>query len=172
MLSGAELPGFNDPLGVLRACHQRILARCDTLEKLPAHLAAKGADSEARSAIGQIINYFSSSAVHHHQDEEIDLFPILSQQSLQLAATVSRLQQEHTRLDALWAALAAALEKPDELPNNAQLTGLIQRFCALNRAHVDCENREVLSMAQHILNVQQIEELGAAMARRRGLHRS
>jgi hypothetical protein len=32
---GEATPGFEDPLGVLRACHRRIAARLDILELLP-----------------------------------------------------------------------------------------------------------------------------------------
>ena len=53
-----EIPDFNDPLGVLRACHDRMLVQCDTLEKLPAHIAANGVDDEARSAISKAVKYF------------------------------------------------------------------------------------------------------------------
>ncbi len=76
-----ELPDFNDPLGILKACHQRMLMYCGILDKLIPHIADKGVDAEARSAIGKVKTYFSTSAVHHHQDEEEDLFSILARQS-------------------------------------------------------------------------------------------
>jgi len=73
-----ELPDFDDPLGVLRACHERMLAQCNTLQGLVTHVAHNGVDDEARSAIGNVIHYFTTSALHHHQDEEQDLFPLLN----------------------------------------------------------------------------------------------
>ena len=45
-----ELPDFDDPLGMLHACHERMLEHCDILEQLVPHIADKGVDSEARSA--------------------------------------------------------------------------------------------------------------------------
>ena len=50
-----ELPDFDDPLGVLRACHERMLSHCDMLQKLPEHVAANGVDEEARSAINRVV---------------------------------------------------------------------------------------------------------------------
>ena len=163
-----ELPGFDDPLGVLQACHERMLAQCDILEKLPAHIAARGVDDEARSAIRQVVTYFSTSAVHHHADEEQDLFPILNHQSLKLAEIVYRLRQDHEKLDQLWQTLSAELNKPATLAENTAFAEHAQAYCAACREHVTVENKELLSIAQHILSSQQLEDIGRAMARRRG----
>jgi hemerythrin-like domain-containing protein len=167
-----ELPDFNDPLGLLRACHERMLAQCDTLEKLPAHIAANGVDAEARSAISNAVSYFSRSAVHHHQDEEEDLFPLLQHQSLKLADMIYRLKQEHEQLAARWESLAAAFRKPGDLGENPEFATQLQQFCGLYREHIKFENEDLLAMAQHILSQRQLEEMGDAMARRRGLRRS
>ncbi|VAW72714.1 Repair of Iron Centers di-iron protein [hydrothermal vent metagenome] len=165
----AEIPDFNDPLGVLRACHERMLAQCDMLEKLPAHIAAKGIDDEARSAISRAGKYFSSSAVHHHQDEEEDLFPLLQHQSLKLAESIFRLKQEHQQLTASWDSLAAFFKNPADLKNNPEFVSQLEQFCELYRSHIKFENEDLLAMAQHIISQRQQEELGNAMARRRGL---
>lgn len=162
-----ELPDFDDPLGVLRACHQRMLAQCDILDKLPAHIAANGVDDEARSAISRIVTYFSTSAVHHHQDEEQELFPLLNRQSLKLADIVHRLRQDHAKLDQLWQQLMPDLKKPGSLAENPDFGDHAAAFCAACRAHIDIENKELLGMAQHILSHQQLQDIGKAMARRR-----
>lgn len=163
-----ELPGFDDPLGVLRACHERMLAHCDILEKLPAHIAAEGVDAEARSAIRNVVTYFSTSAVHHHQDEEQDLFPILNRQSLKLADIVHRLKRDHEKLDQMWQQLSAALKTPATLADNTEFAEQAKAYCDACRQHITVENKELLSMAQHILSSRQLEDLGKAMARRRG----
>lgn len=167
----AEIPDFNDPLGVLRACHERMLAQCDTLEKLPAHIAANGVDDEARSAISRAVKYFSTSARHHHQDEEQDLFPLLNRQSLKLAEIIHRLKQEHASLTQLWEQLLQDLGKPSALTENPDFESHVEQFCSTYREHIDYENKELLGMAQHILSQQQLEDMGKAMARRRGVRR-
>jgi hemerythrin-like domain-containing protein len=165
----AQLPDFSDPLGVLRACHERMLAHCDIVQKLPQHLAAQGVDDEARKAIGNMVKYFSTSAVHHHQDEEQDLFPHLNRQSLKLADLVHRLKQDHKKLDQLWQDLLPGLKKPASLVEDSAFPYRVAAFCDAHRAHIALENGELLAMAQHILSQRQLEELGKAMARRRGL---
>jgi hemerythrin-like domain-containing protein len=166
-----QLPDFDDPLGVLRACHERMLSHCDMLQKLPAHLAASGVDDEARSAVNRIVSYFSTSAVHHHQDEEQDLFPLLNRQSLKLADIVYRLKKDHEQLDELWKQLLPELKKPASLGENPDFAAHVDAFCAAYRAHISVENKELLSMAQHILSHKQLQDIGKAMARRRGLRR-
>jgi len=166
-----ELPDFDDPLGILRACHERMLAQCDTLQELVPHIAQHGADEEARTAIGNVISYFSTSAVHHHQDEEQDLFPLLNRQSLKLAEIIHRLKQEHATLTQLWEQLAQDLGKPSALTENPDFEAHVEQFCSTYREHIEYENKELLGMAQHILSQQKLEDMGRAMARRRGVRR-
>jgi len=167
----SEIPDFDDPLGVLRACHERMLAQCDTLQGLVPHIAQNGIDDEARSAIGNVINYFTTSAAQHHQDEEQDLFPLLNRQSLKLAEIIYRLKQEHESLVQLWEHLLQDLNKPSALAENVDFESRVEQFCSAYREHIDYENRELLGMAQHILSRRQLEDMGKAMARRRGVRR-
>ena len=64
------LPGFDDPIGLLRACHEKMLAHCDLLAAL---LDKDTLDDEAREAARNLVRYFSQSAPLHHRDEEEDL---------------------------------------------------------------------------------------------------
>jgi len=164
-----DIPDFGDPLGLLRACHERMLANCDTLEKLVPHLHDKGLDDEARSAITHITRYFTTSAVHHHQDEEQDLFPLLNGQSLKLAEIIYKLKQDHQQLDVLWQQLAADLKQSTTLPENPDFPDHVSQFCRAYRQHIDTENRELLFLAQHSLSARQLEDIGHAMAKRRGV---
>lgn len=165
-------PDFNDPLGLLQACHQRILARCEMLEKLLPHIAAQGVDSEARSAIRNISDYFSTAAVHHSQDEEVDLFPSLNRQSLKLADSVSRLRKQHEALQCLQGSILGALKQSAGLADNAAFASDVTAFCSLYREHIKTEEKELFSIARHILSSRQLEDLGDAMAQRRGVRRA
>ncbi len=162
---------FKDPFGVLHACHDDMLDRCDTLEKLVAHIREHGLDAEARATIAAMVQFFTTSAVQHHQDEETDLFPIISRQSLKLADVVFRLRKEHEQLHELWDSLLLDFKKGAALPEDTGFPQHVRQFCAAYRAHIASENRELLSVAQHILSHQQLEDLGRAMARRRGIRR-
>ncbi len=164
-----DIPDFKDPLGLLRACHERMLANCDTLEKLVPHLRDNGLDDEARSAITGIVKYFTTSAAHHHQDEEQDLFPLLNGQSLKLAEIIYKLKQDHQQLDKLWKQLAADLQQSATPAENPDFAEHVAQFCSAYREHIDTENRELLFMAQHSLSMLQLEDIGRAMAKRRGV---
>jgi len=166
-----EAPDFSDPLGVLRACHERMLAQCDILEKLVPHIAEKGIDAEARSAIARVVQYFTTSAAHHHQDEEVDLFPIINRQSLKLADLIFRLRKEHEELDKLWASVLQTLKKGAALADDQDFPSLVAQFCQKYREHINHENRELLSIAPHILSHKQLEDMGKSMAKRRGIRR-
>lgn len=164
-----ELPDFDDPIGMLEACHQRLLAQCDTLEQLVIHIAAQGVDDEARTAITRVIHYFTTSAVHHHQDEEIDLFPLLNGQSLKISDVIHKLTQEHAQLNTAWASLFNDLRNASALAENREFPAHVATFCEQYRAHIKIEESELFFMARHFLSHEQLESSGKAMAKRRGL---
>ena len=167
----AEIADFNEPLAVLRADHGHILEHCEILEELLPHITDKGVDDEARNTINKVLNYFSAGAVHHRQDKEQNLFPILNRQSLKLADVIYRLKQEQDELAGLWDNIMKALKTPATLADNEAFSGEVEKFCSGYREHIAYEARELLGIAQHILSQRQLEELGDAMAMRRGLRR-
>ncbi|HEX5338277.1 MAG TPA: hemerythrin domain-containing protein, partial [Gallionella sp.] len=70
LTSTPAAPSFDHPLGMLHACHGKILRQCDTLTKLAAHLSRNGCDEQARQAAQGILRYFDTAGQFHHQDEE------------------------------------------------------------------------------------------------------
>lgn len=162
-------PDFSDPLGLLRACHERIFQHCEMLEKLSRHFAEKGADQQFHEAAAKIHRYFSSAAVHHHADEEEDLFPLLARQSPEMIDTVHRLKQDHEQLDALWKELEPLLARPSAIEDAKTFETLAQRFAETNRRHAQKENEELLEIALHILTHEDLKKLGRSMAERRGI---
>jgi len=162
-------PDFSDPLGLLRACHERVLKHCDTLVNLAAHLGDKGLDQDAREAAASVHKYFSVAGKHHHQDEEQDLFPRLARQSLKLADLVHQLKQDHERLDGLWAELEPLLARPAKIEDSSTFLEQAQQYADAYRAHVRRENEELLDMAQHIFGSDELKQIGEKMAARRGL---
>jgi len=159
-----QLPGFDDPIGLLRACHRKMLAHCDLLESLP--------DKPEAGAAQQVLRYFSTNAVTHHRDEEEDLFPRLNRQSLKLADLVYRLKQEHAELDRLWTGIASGLRQLPEAHNDAAFRAAVQAFCALTRDHINRENTEFLPLAASSLSREALGDIGEGMAARRGVRYS
>lgn len=174
-LLGAAAPGFDRPLDVLEACHGRIAKQCDTLEKLLAHLPVHGADSQSRQAARAVQAYFDTAAVHHHDDEERNLFPLLESVNAPGACDlVETLTLEHDELALLWRRLRMQLQSIESAESESDAVAtldaaLTQRFIALNRSHLEFENTHVLPLARQVLGVAEIERLGRAMAARRGV---
>jgi hemerythrin-like domain-containing protein len=162
-------PDFSDPLGLLRACHERVLQHCETLLKLADHIAAQGVDQEAREAAARIYKYFSVAGKHHHQDEEQDIFPRLARVSLKLADRVHQLKQQHQSIDALWQQLAPLLSRPASIEEHAAFKALAQQLAEAYREHIRKENEELLDVAQHIFGRDELNQIGEKMAERRGL---
>ncbi len=167
-LFGSAAPGFDQPLGMLQACHERILRQCDTLVKLAAHIKSHGVDNDARTAAAQVHRYFSTAGQHHHADEEEDLFPLLRGNG-ELAALIAGLQQDHQAMEKEWAALEPLLAAPQSLATQPEFGQRAQAFRTLYARHIDTENNRLLPQAATLLSTDQLRQLGACMARRRGV---
>jgi hemerythrin-like domain-containing protein len=167
-LLGAAAPGFDRPLEVLEACHGRIAKQCDTLDRLLAHLPAHGADVQAQQAARGVLTYFDTAAVHHHDDEERNLFPLLEQAGAPGACDlVETLTLEHDEHAQLWRRLRPQLARIAEGLAHELDAALTRRFAAMNRAHLEFENTHVLPLARQVLSAADVERLGRAMAARR-----
>ena len=169
-LLGPAAPGFERPLEVLEACHARIARQCDTLDRLAAHLPAHGADAQARQAARAVLAYFDTAAVHHHDDEERNLFPLLEAAGARGACDlVETLTLEHEEQTLLWRRLRLELAAIEAAVAATLDAALVQRFVSLNRAHLEFENVHVLPLAREVLGAAELARLGRAMAARRGV---
>jgi hemerythrin-like domain-containing protein len=163
------LPGFDEPLALLRACHKNIIDHCDKLENLVTHIDTQGVDDEARKAARSIFRYFSTSALLHHRDEEEDLFPRLNRQSIKIAELIRDLKQEHTKLDQFWEIMMPELKKLPDDNFSEEFLQASRDFCALSRQHVNRENMEFLPLAASSLSELELTDIGESMAARRGV---
>lgn len=169
-LLGKSAPGFDAPLDVLEACHARIAAQCDTLEKLLAHLPQRGADAQAQQAARAVMRYFDVAAVQHHDDEERNLFPLLEAANAPGACELAEtLTLEHEEQARLWRALRSQLAAIAGGAGAELDPDLLGRFAASQRAHLAFENAHVLPLARAVLDPAALARLGRAMAARRGL---
>jgi hemerythrin-like domain-containing protein len=155
-----QLPGFDDPIGLLRACHEKMLAHLDLLEGLISTPDAATAQ--------QLVRYFTTSVPLHHRDEEEDLFPRLNRQSMKIAELIYSLKKEHEQLDRLWSQLLPGLKQLPAGGFDAAFIEQANAFCTLCRGHIQRENREFLSLAASSLSQQELGAVGEAMASRRG----
>ena len=167
ILNNDAAPDFNDPLGLLLACHQRILGFCDLLQRVSQHIKEHGVDNDARQSIKKIHHYFSTAGRFHHEDEEQDLFPLLISQSTEIATIVGELKQDHDRLDQAWAKLEPLLTHPETIAKTAEFDQWANEFCLVHRQHVSREEKDFFPVATNVLNAAQLQQLGCNMKKRR-----
>ncbi len=175
-LPGHSAPsaGFEAPLEMLLACHYRIECQCATLRRLVSHLAAQGADVEARTAAAAVLRYFETSAQQQHTDEEENLFPALIESmagsdAVCLRALTDRLTADHRALDAHWQRVRIALVRV-VAGDGASLPGSdVDALAGLYAQHIEREERELLPMAARLLSDDALQQIGRAMRERRGI---
>ena len=98
LLTDPTAPSFDDPLGMMAACHRRIERQLATLSRLQRHLPENGCDADARAAARGILRYFDAAAPNHHADEEESLFPRLEQAlAVRPVTLMAELEDEHAR---------------------------------------------------------------------------
>ena len=164
--------GFDEPVEMLSACHDKLRSRCDTLTRLPSHVAVHGADEQARSAAQSILRYFDGPALYHHADEEEDLFPALLESVAGSDATCLRglfdkLSAEHRQLETQWQGLRPLLVKLKEGESVALPERDVQAFVQGYAEHLVCEDQELLPLARRMLGNDALEQIGNAMNARR-----
>lgn len=170
----APAAGFEVPLEMLAACHQRVLAQCETLQRLVPHLASKGPDEPARAAAAAVMRYFDSSARHHHEDEELDLFPTLAAspgaaRNAGLHALTAALCADHRDLETRWQTLRGVLAQVAQ-GGAATLEGAaVQGFVDTYARHIEREEGELLPLAAQLLGDAELDRVGLSMRARRGL---
>lgn len=168
-------PSFDHPLEMLHACHGKILQQCETLKKLTAHLQLNGYDRQAQQAAQNIMRYFDTAGMLHHQDEEAGLFPALRASAAsapdqqQLQTLLARLLAEHVVMLSAWQALRPALLQLAQGNGTALPDSLAEHFIRSHSAHISLEEAELLPLAARLLDLQQLSQLGRQMAARRTL---
>lgn len=166
--------GFDQPFELLGACHERVQRSLDLLHRLQTHLAAHGADAQARDAARDVMRYFDIAAPLHHEDEERHVFPaLLAADAARHGALVARLQDEHRRMAAAWPAARAALQAvADGSWSSADTDAAAaawRRFADLYGPHIEAEEALAYPAAQARLSAEGAAVMGAEMAARRGL---
>eukprot|EP01133_Synstelium_polycarpum_P019036 gene19036-22784_t len=169
-----SVPGFDQPIAVLKHCHDKIRKQLSTLQNLLAHLAQHGNTAEAQQAAKAVLQYFNKAAHLHHDDEEQDLMPMLQttatgDDAAVLASLVPEILADHQRMDEAWLALRPALDAIAagtgvQLPAHG-----VRDYVAAYQAHMSKEEGQLAPMAKRLFSAQQMQQLGTAMQRRRGI---
>ena len=166
--------GTEAPLEMLSACHDRMARQCATLRRLVPHLALHGADQEARTAATNVMRYFDTSAINHHRDEEVDLFPALIESmagsdAVCLHELTEGLTMDHRALEAHWQRLRLILAQIAEGQSVLLESIDVEAFVGLYERHIEIEDTELLPMAARLLSDDALASIGRAMRERRGI---
>ena len=171
--SGASA-GFDAPLDMLSACHERIDKQCATLRRPPAHLAEHGADADARQAAANVMRYFDTAGRNHHEDEECDLFPALLESmagsdAVCLRDITTALTRDHREIDRAWRTVREQLQGVTRGDASALDAAAVDDLISRHARHIAREEDELLPMARRLLSDDQLQAIGRAMRARRGV---
>jgi len=170
----SSAPGFDQPIAVLKHCHDRIRKQLATMQKLLAHLPQHGADSQARQAAQAILAYFEKAAPLHHEDEEHNLVPMLlavakDDDAALLDELVPGILEDHRQMDAMWQSLQAQLAAIASGSAATLGPAEVERFVQRYTAHMEREETQIAPMAKRLFSAADMAQLGAAMQLRRGI---
>lgn len=171
--------GFDQPLAMWHACHERVARMTNLLERLLDHLATHPIDRDAQVTAATVRRYFDEAAPRHHDDEEVDLYPQLlrrleaagdTARAARIGVIIESLQSDHEDMHVLWSSLRLQLvcvedgQAPSFDP--AEVAQFINRY----RAHIETEENEIGPAARAVLTPEALLAIGSAMAARRGVN--
>ncbi|WP_312434654.1 pyridoxamine 5'-phosphate oxidase [Janthinobacterium sp.] len=170
----ASVPGFDQPIAVLKHCHDKIRKQLTTLQNLLAHLPEQGNTAEAQQAAKAVLQYFNKAAHLHHDDEEQDLMPMLQatatgEDAILLGTLVPEILADHQRMDQAWSALRPQLDAIADGASTELSAGNVNAYVDAYHAHMGKEEGQLAPMAKRLFSPQQMAQLGTAMQRRRGI---
>lgn len=164
--------GYDDPVGMWLACHERVKRFAAMLGRLSMHLEASGADEEAQRAATSIRRYFNEAAPRHHEDEEEDLFPLLRERApddAEVHGAMDSIEAEHLELAGVWRDVDALLARVASGERVEIPQALAQRFAAAYDRHIAVEEGPILTALRRALLPEDWQRIGRTMAARRGI---
>jgi pyridoxamine 5'-phosphate oxidase len=166
--------GFDQPVEMWLACHERVQRFAALLSRLAEHLSAKGADEDAQVTAVSIRRYFNEAAPRHHEDEEVDMFPRLRERldgkhDKTVLDVLEQVEADHLEMAGLWKRLDEALAEVSRGQRVTLEQPLIDRFATMYRHHIDAEERVLLPALKKALSRNDWQAVGRSMAERRGL---
>lgn len=168
-------PTFDTPLAMLEACHRRLERRLDQLMHIAERLSEPSGErhAEALRVLEEVLRHFATAGVHHTDDEELTLFPMLREApDSGLDELLEVLESDHDVLDTMHAeleTLAARLQAGVSPEDVVALKTLASDLKVHYERHIRQEDQQILPKAQALLSPEQLERLGFEMRRRRGV---
>jgi pyridoxamine 5'-phosphate oxidase len=166
--------GFDQPVEMWLACHERVRRFALLMGRLADHLRQRGPDEDAQVTAASIRRYFNEAAPRHHQDEEVDMFPRLRERlsdddRTKVGQIIDQVEADHLEMAGLWKRLDTILAEIQRGQALALESALIDRFATLYHHHIDAEERVLLPAMKRAFGKSDWLAIGRAMAERRGL---
>lgn len=160
---------LNEPLAYILAAHLRQRAVCAVLRRFASdHIAS-------RDEADRVTAFLTGDLRLHHEDEDLDLYPILRRRALPadgLGVTLARLGEEHRQGAAMAELIVEALsarpaDDPVHIPGAT--AEAMQAFAASEMRHLALENGVVLTLARIRLTRPDLKAISQGMKARRGV---
>ena len=157
---------------MLAACHDRVRRSLTLLDKLIDHIGRHGHDAQSRSAAADVLRYFDLAAPLHHEDEELNVFPVLlAQPDAAMQAVVASLRRDHQQMSALWAAVREPLGRWRRLDASGgideQTRSTVASFRAIYATHLEAEEGVAFPAARALMDPAAQRAIGRQMQARR-----
>jgi pyridoxamine 5'-phosphate oxidase len=167
-------PDFDQPVAVLKHCHDRIRKQLKTMDMLSSPAVLAATPDEVRLAASAVLRYFEKAAPHHHEDEEHDLLPMLTEtargdDAALLARLMPEVLDEHRQMEQLWQRLQPQLAAIAQGQSSTLDGADAGAFGELYLRHMDKEESHIAPMAKRLFSPDQMQRLGNAMRARRGI---
>jgi hemerythrin-like domain-containing protein len=160
-----------DGFEVLDACHRQTLVMLGKLATLVASLEGGPPDPQVRASAGEVVQFFSTTARQHHEDEERHVFPRLQDSAdPDIVQAVLRLQQDHLWMDIDWRELGPVLAAIAGDQGGYDLAALregVEIFTVLSNDHIALEESCIYPQARMRMRRPERQQMGQEMAERR-----
>jgi hemerythrin-like domain-containing protein len=165
--------GFDEPVEMWLACHQRVRRFAALLERLRLHQQHSGADEEAQMAAVSIRRYFNEAAPRHHEDEEVDMFPLLhercGEQDRGVLEVLDRVEREHLTMADRWREIDSVLARISAGERTELDEQEVRAFAQAYDRHIYDEENVLLPALRRLLSAADWTAIGHSMAQRRGV---
>ncbi len=160
---------LDDPLAYILAAHLRQRAVCAVLRRFATEQSA------GRTEADRLTAYLTGDLRLHHEDEDLDLYPVLRRRALPadgLGVTLARLGEEHRHGAAMADMIVEILSaKPADATVNIEVAAgeAMQAYAASEMRHLALENGVVLALARIRLTRPDLKAISRGMKQRRGV---
>jgi hemerythrin-like domain-containing protein len=167
-----RLPTLDEPIAFLSACHRRIEARLESLERAATALRSGDASltAEATETVRAVVEHLAQSGRRHQEDEERSFFPRLRQRAPHLAPLLDRLEREHreeTPLTSELSQLAVALRERVDSEDVRRFERVVDALRAHFTPHIAVEESELLPAAAEAFSAEDLRTIAEEMRARR-----